>query len=201
MASAYFSLVVSGGSFVSALTAAKFGMIQNMRLVCWPSELFVFGSTGVRSAAGVGISITGFGSVAASSCVVESTVLPDCCVCCSGAGPFCLSGSAVWAQTRVGDRRRNSATAAHLFVGIVNSNGTPCWRPGLHRRLARVIFHPGIAPRMTMHVTPHRFCFIQHTHDRDHITTPILLRFLGVANTKKLSGLCSLWNRQRNSQR
>jgi hypothetical protein len=31
--------------------------------------------------------------------------------------------------------------------------------------------------------------------------TPILRRFLSVANTKKLRGLCALWYRQRNSQR
>jgi hypothetical protein len=34
---------------VSALTAAKLGTIQNMRFVCWPSEL-AFGSTTAISA-------------------------------------------------------------------------------------------------------------------------------------------------------
>src|SRR5713101_424881 len=39
-------LILSGGTSVWALTAAKFGMTPNMRLVCLPSESSLLFSTG-----------------------------------------------------------------------------------------------------------------------------------------------------------
>src|ERR1700676_1637879 len=112
------SLADSGGSSVSALTAAKFGIIQNMRLVCLPSELPVFSMAGAGASAAVVIANSGFAWVAESGWAAESPVLPDCWVCCSGAGTLRLSGSADWGQTSVGDIRRNRTTAALLIVCI-----------------------------------------------------------------------------------
>src|SRR6266403_59861 len=42
------------------------------------------------------------------------------------------AGTAVCAQTSLGDRRRNRTTAALLIVGMQYSSRTPCRREGIH---------------------------------------------------------------------
>jgi hypothetical protein len=68
---------------VWALTAAKVGTTQNMRLVCLPSELSVFWSAGVGAPVGLGTAAWGVAWVPASGC--DAPVLPDCPVCCASA--------------------------------------------------------------------------------------------------------------------
>src|SRR5882672_2399049 len=96
-----------------------------MRFVCLPSELSAFWSAGVVFGAGVRTAISGLDWVAASDCVAESPLLPDSWVFCSSAVPPGLSGTSVWGQVCVGDRKRNTIAAALRIVGVAYSNWTP----------------------------------------------------------------------------
>ena len=139
-------------------------MTQNMRLVCLPSELSAFWSAGIGSGAGVGTAVWGFDCVAASACVAESPVLPDCWVCFSSAGPLGSSGTAPEAR-RVSETEKETEPQRYFrMVCNAYSNRTACWRAKLHFGLwSPMIYTCGVAAATTMDLEPDNFCFIPHT--------------------------------------
>src|ERR1700687_3968934 len=90
-----------------------------------------------------------FDGVAASGGVAASPVFPNGPACCSHTGPPGSSGTAVWDQTGLGDRKRNKTTAALPIVRKACSSRNPCWEgQGLRQGLG-VSCLPPLEPRQS----------------------------------------------------
>src|SRR3984893_11276700 len=106
-ASTNFSRVDSGGSCVCALTAAKLGTSQNIRLVCWPWESsFLFWGAGAWSGnETVPLSVGGAGD----------GLLCDVGLCWAYSRGLDWSVTCVWDQVMVGEKRMTRTKTAFMI--------------------------------------------------------------------------------------
>src|ERR1700692_2207803 len=103
MASTNFSRVDSGGSCVCALTAAKFGTSQNIRLVCWPGESsFLFWGAGASGNERVPLFVGG----------ARAGLLCDVGLCWASSRGLDWSVTCVWDHVMVGEKRMTRTKAA-----------------------------------------------------------------------------------------
>src|ERR1700676_2191913 len=133
MASTNFSRVDSGGSCVCALTAAKLGTSQNIRLVCWPWESsFLFCGAGAWSG-NEAVPLSLGGAVAGLLC--------DVGLCWAYSRGLDWSVTCVWDQVMVGEKRMTRTKTAFMisskaFLRIRCKGGLPRAYPRttLHQR-------------------------------------------------------------------
>src|ERR1700730_14029550 len=123
-ASTNFSRVDSGGSCVCALTAAKLGTSQNIRLVCWPWESsFLFWGAGAWSGnETLPLSVGGAGAWS----------LCDVGLCWAYSRELDWSVTCVWDHVMAGEKRM-TRTKTGFMIG-----GRPFFELGARTHLPRV---------------------------------------------------------------